>query len=297
MSQLTMVVACTDRKAAPSTPLRVVRNLPPTAMEDRLKTWVERISIRAQGTPVDLTNLYRGDNWLQAQRLVTMAKDRVSTDALVASAGLGLREMNEQHAPYAATFPQSHPDTVARASQTVHWWQGLTALTTGGLERIDSPQVVLVLSEPYARALDAQIEGLAGTGREVVMFGGWRDIRGIERVRADRQLRSELGGAIGSLLPRMAQRWLDPWDGGKLTTGEHVSVWQQWSKESRRLEIHDRKRLSDREVSEFIAEMLSNDPSMAATTSLRRLRDSGYACEQRRFGSIFKTLKEAQPTW
>ena len=128
------------------------------------------------------------------------------------------------------------------------------------------------------------------------MFGGWRDIHGIERIRADRQLRAELGGSVASLLPRMAQRWLAPWDGGALTSGEHVSVWQRWSQESRHLDIHDRQRLSDLEVSEFITKVLSDDPSVAATTSLRMLRDSGYACEQHRFGAIFKKLKEARPT-
>jgi hypothetical protein len=265
-------------------------------MDDRLGVWMERLTVREQGTPFELASLYRGDNWLQTQRLLMMANERVSSDAMVASAGLGLRELSEIHAPYAATFSQSHPDTVAPTGKTLHWWDGLTALTGGGLERIESPQIVLVLSEPYARALDAQIEILAGTGQEVAIFGGWRDMPGIERIKADRQLRAELGGSVGSLLPRMTRKWLDPWDGGRLTSGQHVSIWEAWSRESRHRESYDRKRLSDQEVYEWISDVLSKDPSLAATTSLRRLRDSGYACEQQRFGAIFKKLKGAQPT-
>lgn len=50
--------------------------------------------------------------------------------------------------------------------------------------------------------------------------------------------------------------------------------------------------MSDEEVSLFIQETLGRRPEMRASPLLRELRDSGRACEQKRFGRLYREVQE-----
>jgi hypothetical protein len=49
----------------------------------------------------------------------------------------------------------------------------------------------------------------------------------------------------------------------------------------------DRTRMTDADVAKRIEQELAIDPRAKKSVLLRRLRDEGFACEQKRFGSIF----------
>ena len=50
---------------------------------------------------------------------------------------------------------------------------------------------------------------------------------------------------------------------------------------------HERRQVSDNELREYIGQSLIRTPRPAASRLLRELRDSGLACEQKRFGRIY----------
>ena len=50
---------------------------------------------------------------------------------------------------------------------------------------------------------------------------------------------------------------------------------------------YERKTMSDDEVMEYIAGEISRNPKLKASPLLRKLRDSGRACEQKRFGRLY----------
>lgn len=58
------------------------------------------------------------------------------------------------------------------------------------------------------------------------------------------------------------------------------------------IQRYDRTPMSDREVRQFITSQLRNDRALTHTALLRRLRDSNHACEQKRFASLFRDVKE-----
>lgn len=293
MQKLTVIVNCTDRKTIePHTELRI-RTLPSSDDCLRFATWRERI-VNAD-TQVDLLNLYKGEAWLQAKALTTEARRSYGTvRMLVASAGLGLRSVT-YHAPsYAATFATGQADSVTRdVKQLQAWWRNLGDLPAAvPTKRHANESVLLVLSENYARAMDDDLQDLAQRGGDYLLVGGWRTIDGLPRLAADRDLRQSLGGTVSSLNLRMARKWLARRSQRELFTTADAKRWSRWARTARRSEVYDRTSMTDGEIIKLIREILPSDPDLSATRALRRLRDSGIACEQKRFGYLFKDAVE-----
>lgn len=292
--QLSVVVTCTDRKRLLPAPQRMARNLTESEVGARCGQWIKTLGPASEvDDALELEHLYQGDAWHQVLQLLAGASAAHRTRALVASAGLGLQNLDARHTSYAATFSQGHADTVAPAVEASRWWDGLKD-TPHAQHIVDlrSQQALLVLSEPYARAMHDDLEALADTGADVLLVGGWKDIDGIHRLPADRALRSALGGTTGSLLIRMARRWLADWDGGPIYTESRKNDWDSWARDARYVERFNRKQLSDDEVLDFVSAKRDANPGISATRALKDLRDAGFACEQGRFGRLFRNAAQ-----
>jgi len=137
-------------------------------------------------------------------------------------------------------------------------------------------------------------EDLIALGRrsgEVVMVGGAEDIAGMHRVPSDRALRAELGGTASSLNLRIARAWLGQQDDGVLWDTHAERRWTKWCHSVRREERYDRIPAGDTEIVEAIKQLIALDQTLSATRALRVFRDSGMACEQKRFGRLFRSVK------
>lgn len=268
----------------------MVRNLSARDVAARCAEWTEFLSAdTGDAQSPELNHLYQGEAWQQVTSLASSGSASGRARVLVASAGLGLQSVNARHPSYAATFSSGHQDTVARRSESALWWKGLDeAPQAQPMAEIRGRQALLVLSEPYARAMHDDLEALATAGADVLLVGGWRNIEGISRLPADRALRATLGGTTSSLLIRMAQRWLADWNGGSLHSEVRQREWDRWARDARQVDHFDRKRLSDNEVIEFASQQKRTYPGISASRALRSLRSSGYACEQARFSRLFR---------
>ncbi|MFE4665174.1 hypothetical protein ACFRI7_26010 [Streptomyces sp. NPDC056716] len=289
MKQLTVVVTCTDRKAAvPETALRA-RSLPAGTVKERVTLWNERVTNAAPAHT--LTGLYRGDHWTQAQRLREEAiKAGFSADLWVASAGLGLQPVSASAPSYAATFSTRHADSVAAtAEDSAKWWGHLQEDTgRATLQELGKASpVLMVLSEVYAKAMEAELRALAEVAPDVLLFGGIKEVAGIQRVPADAGLRRVLGGTLTSLNVRMATSWLQHCQDHQLTSTATTDSWKKWAASQPRPELHNRQPTTDDEVIAFIRQQTASQPRISRTRLLRRLRDGGQACEQSRFANLY----------
>lgn len=238
--------------------------------------------------------LYKGDAWQQTLRLIAAAGKNWNAQTLVASAGLGLQHIDAEHPSYAVTFAAGHADTVCSTSDTGVWWHGLhRAPRAQSLTDVRGP-VLVALSASYARAIHNDLTALGKRSDvDVLLIGGWKDVPGALRVPADRDLRKALGGAVSSLLPRMAQQWLALGEGHSLTSPTTRKRWSEWATASRTKETFERSAMTDEDVLDYIHRLRTTYPSISATAALRRLRDAGFACEQKRFGRLFRDCQEA----
>lgn len=291
MTKLTIVVNCTERKSQ-TPPLHLqARTLPPGDVVERVKNWRRRV---ATANPcAALIDLYKGEAWQEAKGLADDARRQGFEVRLrVASAGLGLRDADSKGPAYSATFAGGHQDTVTPPGPGSQlWWRALRELDGAGpLAETADKKVLLVMSESYARAMDDDLVELADRGGDLLLIGGARMIEGLPRLPADMGLRSHLGGTASSITLRMARRWLASRSSRNLYHSQDASRWSSWASSASKLERYDRRPASDAELRILITKYKTADPSLSATRALRALRDSGIACEQKRFSELFRSV-------
>jgi len=289
--KLTVVVTCTDRKSLQVSNEVQLRNLPAGGDTIRTKKWLRRIDRTSPTVP--LRELYQGEMWMQALQLEKAALSltrRVET--LVASAGLGLRSWDDVAPAYSATFMTRQPDSVASDSLGMaRWWQSINELGgRPGLRDIESSKVLLVLSASYAQAVHDDLVALGNSRgpQDVLLVGGARDIPGVSRVPAEGTLRNHFGGSLVSLNTRIAHRWLLMGDLASVTSGRRFREWNEWVLGAEPVPPINRQPQTDVQVRRFIAKLLRHEPSLSCTKALRALRDAGFACEQKRFTSLYR---------
>ncbi|CAM2924355.1 hypothetical protein SAXI111661_08580 [Saccharomonospora xinjiangensis] len=289
MKKLSVVVTCTDRKMFVPSPVLRAGSLPAGPVSSRIEMWIGRV--RAEGRRATLSGLYKGEHWRQAQALVNAAA-RAGFDATlwVVSAGLGLQPITASFPAYAATFSPGHEDSVA--STTVdrrRWWEGLQerigASTLADLGSRSS--VLLVLSEVYGSVLAAELRELGQLDGDTLLVGGSQDIPGVQRIRANGSLRKTLGGTFIGLNARMANSWLAHCEDGVLTSPATTDSWTRWVERSVHLETYNRMPMTDTEVKAFIRASVTKQHGISRTRLHRLLRESGRACEQKRFAKLY----------
>ena len=286
--KLTLVVTCTDRKSLTACHDLRLRSLADMPRHDRFNLWISRLKKPASTRP--LRHLYQGDKWTQVDRLERAADlAGFNPEILVASAGLGLRWVDSVAPAYAATFSERHPDSVpGDVHEKRWWWRQLNEMpeVAPPLTTRTGP-LLLVLSEQYSRVLAPEILLLANR-EDVLVIGGSQELPKHMRLPADRGLLSTFGGTATSLNARTAVAWLERLESPTLVSDEARASWASWAAKVRRADVYDRQPLSDQGVVDFIRHLREREPTMSKTRALRHLRDSGLACEQRRFGHLYE---------
>ena len=198
-----------------------------------------------------------------------------------------------QSAPsYAATFAGGHADSVTRdVKRLSDWWLQLREFPRSvSFKDIAKKPLLLVLSENYARAMDGDLVDLASRGGDYLLVGGWRQIDGLPRLPANRDLRHALGGTVSSLSLRMAREWMARRTEKHLFTTADAEKWNRWARRVHKSEVYERAPMTDSQIAATIRKVLREQPGLSATRALRIVRDSGIACEQKRFGALFRDV-------
>jgi hypothetical protein len=287
--QLTVVVTCTDRKMLVPSPALRIGSLPQGGVASRVQMWTDRVQAETRRVP--LLNLYKGEHWVQAGAIMTAAaKAGFEPELWVVSAGLGLQPATASFPAYAATFSPRHQDGVATTPvDRRQWWKGLQERL--GVRRVvelsGRGPTLLVLSEVYGSVLLSELRELGEGGADVLLVGGSEDVAGLQRIPANGSLRKALGGTLTGLNARMAISWFDHCQDGVLTSPATVKSWMRWAEDSAHRERHDRTPMTDAEIKKFILASTAAQPDISRTRLHRLLRDSGKACEQKRFANLY----------
>ena len=254
-------------------------------------------------------DLYSGESWYVARELRGDLDGQSALWAL--SAGFGLVHADDLLVPYSATLSTGHPDSVLRSGDHLEptrakrsWWKSLgdwAGPANGNRQRSiesvaaahpDSALAVCVgrgylaaVSDDLARATtrlsDPQRLMVFGSGEcpDPRIADSW--------IQVPAKARQALGGSLASLSVRAAKQVLGS---GQLSALNARLARSRISALTRSLDelpqIHGRKQTDDEIVDWIMTEALGS-PGLTKTTALRRLRDSGRACEQSRFGDLF----------
>ena len=294
-----VVVTCSHRKTRPVPTSHRLRHVTGAQAGTRLKNWTKRLTDETSTTTPALS-LYAGEHWDVARRLGTCRLAACRVELWVCSAGYGLIPVEAPISPYSATFAPGHPDSVpnGRAGAGTWWaalreWSGpvFGPRSLAQLAAVDrEARLLLVLSRPYLNACRDDVLAaasiVASAGGLSIVSAGTKSDSQLEDLLlpVDARLQHALGGTRRSLNVRVAEHLL----AGGLTTHEEMKTSLERLLVSQPpVPRYERLVMTDRQVGGFIRQRLRIDRSVSCTRLLRELRESGHACEQRRFSALF----------
>jgi len=310
-----IIVSCTDRKRARIPAKLRLRSIRARSIAERAKKWWSRLQ-QHQNKAIPAENLYAGDHWAVARTLPEVAKKAGFRPHLwVASGGYGLVPVEAQLRPYSATFARGHPDSVhgssrnwlSREELAQAWWKQLARFrgpcrgaprSVTQLVRQDPGAYLLVAASlDYVRAMEIDLLEAAAQLRQpdrllIITKPGGIDRSPLRRhvIPSSAVLQQGLGGARISLHARVARQILEKAKRGGLSARIFAQHYRRLIKRSRAVPKIKRQSMSDEELHRFIREGLGRMPGAGWTPLLRSLRESGRACEQKRFKRLFQEV-------
>jgi len=242
------------------------------------------------------TNIYCGSSWTP---VVGLSKC-LDINVWIVSAGYGLIHHSDSIVSYAATFSRLHPDSVSVETlfSTSDWWNqsckynitGRSVKTISDVVKEDrTVPIIVALSKNY---LDAVYKDLCNARSNlessnllsIVSVGSTKDGELLKNfLPCDTRMEKVIGWGRSSLNTRILSELVKKCD---------VFDFESLCSSIDRLQENQtpatypvRERLTDAEVLDFITTNLRGTQSF--TSILKRLRDSGRACEYQRFKSLY----------
>lgn len=305
--KLHIVVTCTERKTVQVPWHLHLRNVPGDEPKTRASRWVKRLAAEVTVPTVRASDLYAGEHWTRAKALPGLAGD-TQAHLWTCSAGYGLISAQTPVRPYAATLAPGHPDSVSGGKEgAAAWWHTLS--NWGGpdptqprtflqLVRSDPDATfLLVVSATYLEACRPDIEAAtvaSSHDRFMIVSAGTRGSAPLDRrlLPASARLQAHFGGTRQVLNVRIAEDLLKRQLTSYTAAAEYL---EDLLKRYPVIERWDREKFSnDADVIDWIRQEYKQGRGASASRMLRALRESGRACEQKRFGGLHKQFLDDQ---
>ena len=314
---INIIVTCTKQKTCEPPSSLQLRSVTGASVESRVRQWKHRLDCSA-GDSISPRSLYAGDHWTVAKNLRELATPSEQILVWVISAGYGLLPLDALIRPYSATFSTRHPDTVVlpRAATKVDpptdkraWWNALIKLDWDrekpisiadlSAEYPDSP-LLIAASANYLHAVQDDLR----TARDLmddknllaIMSAGTESLGDLTEhlIPSDARLQPLVGGVLRSLNVRLLRHALETGRRNPPTLATISRRFKTLLDEAPERPKYDRTPMSDDEVRSFVKKAIRKSGTATQTGLLRELRDSGKACEQGRFRTLFNEVRGAQ---
>ena len=312
--QVNIVVTCTKRKRLPPAPDLRLGNVHAANIIEGFSDWVQRLST-SKAQPMLAKDIYVGEHWSIVRALESVASSSgLQASVWVCSAGYGLITLDTKIKPYSATFSPDHADTICKWSAPnlaevpgrLWWrlqteWKGLDAFQPRSIKDIaakypESP-VLVVASQVYLKAIldDVRIASktLSDTELLCIISTGTNSLPSSESnlLPCSAVLQTEEGGSLNSLNVRLARTILTEFREKPIRVSALRAYLAARVAMAPPLQQYNRNSMTNDEVLEYILKGLRKDPKASWSSLLRRLRDSGQACSQERFASLFQSVR------
>lgn len=309
-----VVVTCTKRKSVAVPERLQFRNLRRADVHTKAELWLERLRT-SRAIAVAVRDLYSGDHWSVARSLDgLLLSGNCPVRLWVVSAGYGLLQVDDVVKPYSATFSRNHPDSVSSRIKSDepesilrNWWSTLAAdrsvrrsgpqtVAAIAAEHPNSPLIVIA-SENYLSAVGQDLklarDELSNSDLLSIFSAGCNSNNGMAPhiVPCDARLQSLVGGALRSLNIRTARKALSESTRSLPTLPVLRRKFSRLLRQQPDLVRIERAPMSDDDVRHFLLSELLANSELRHTPLLRKLRDQGFACEQRRFATLFHEIQ------
>ena len=293
-----LVVACSARKRLPVHPTLALGSITAKNLVGRSRTW----RVRLEGTDAPTAparDLYIGDHWSAVRRAHARLRSWNSGSELwVISAGYGLVSADKPIKAYSATFASGQPDSVwrgeadgVRPEALQAWWGSLpheTSLSQLVASR-GNPVVLVVAGSAYMDALAHDLGHVTSAGHNERFFTICAGKpTGVAALSVKAQDSTTLGGTLSAVNARTLALLVDTAEEHRFRRDEMEAVLDRTRDKVPPKRLSPRMTLGDDELAAAIHSIRSARPTISRTLGLRSLRASGIACEQSRFGRIWR---------
>ena len=283
-------------------------------MSARAHTWIEKLGheLPANDAQTKAFKLYCGEYWSVVRELPTVArKAGVAVQFWICSAGYGLISPDSEIRSYSATFCPQEPDCVTRGfnadgrrAAAQEWWRRIAEWSgprgnkvrslTSLARKYPRTPLMLVASSDYLHALekdlDSALDALSNPDLLLIVSAGTKSFGKFtdNLVPCSARLQPVVGGTRASLNIRIAKLLLGRVRKTPLDM-RHIRVeLGGLLKRQAPIQTYQRSVVSDRQVRSFIRlHAYKNGVVVSRSALLRKLRDSGKACEQSRFANLY----------
>jgi hypothetical protein len=308
---INVLTNCTSRKRREPEVRACLRDLKVQNEEMRLKAWKDRLAESAAKWTTPANDLYCGSGWTVIQAAIAKVRQVAHINLWIASAGYGLLSSEDAVTPYSATFTARQCDSVKLERDpegNQRWWEGLTKRTpkttrlivsVAELARAYPTAPLLVGVSPdylWAMRVDlvAASKALVDPDLLVIISAGAKNAGDLTPflLPCDARLEHRLGGSRSSLNARIVAYILTKFKSGELRLSTLRRHFKNILSRSPKARTYDRKKMTDKEVEIFVRKTLCKVPGSSFSAVLRRLRDSGMACEYKRFRQMFRVIAQ-----
>jgi len=324
LKKLIVITSCTNRKKNTEYGPRRLGLYSSTRLSSRSQQWLQVLQESSEEV-VSARELYAGDHWSVIKSLNGLVGSTVDLQLWIVSAGYGLISESTSVSTYSCTFASGQDDSIHRGVITVskeansrQWWkelqkwQGPEPGQPRSVEELvrQNPEATLlvVLSQEYLKAIQDDLKKalVAMVNPEkflIVSVGTDRIDLPIRKhlLPGDARLQQLFASdpssgrtTMVSLNAKVARRMIEDQASVPLELATQKQRFRDWLNELKPLPKFDRTPMTEVQVKLFIREEVKTNPKTSATQLLRKLRDSGRACEQRRFRQIFDDVKEEE---
>ena len=229
-----------------------------------------------------------------------MFSDYYETELYIASAGYGLIHHSTKISSYDATFAPRTLNSIEKfdkeKTSNMKWWDSINSFHVNSFS--DDSYIFVILPHNYLIATQNFIKKLIEQhGKRVFIFRANQNkaLSFMKKytVEFDLRFNSYQTGTLSSLLAR-AVLWLSKEIVEHKIPFEHHLFQEHIEKKMKnytQYKMPKREQLSEEKLIKKIENMIAKDGIESASKGLKKLRESGIACEQKRFGSLFKKVK------
>ena len=323
LSSITVVTNCSNRKKRADYGQRKLGFYSSTRLSDRCSQWLEVLQ-EPLHTPIPARDLYAGDHWSVMKSVGGLVGGDAELQLWVVSAGYGLISENAMVAPYSCTFSSGQQDSIHQGVITVskdanlrQWWRELQKWegpepgSPRSLETLvqNNPTTTLlvVLPQEYLKAIRSDLvrarEAIADPQRLLIVSVGTERVDGLREhlVPGDARLQqlfatdtSSGRTTMVSLNAKIARKIIEDRSSFPLELTTQCQRFAGWLTELKPLPKFNRTPMTEEQVKQFIRQEIVQNKQTSATQLLRKLRNSGRACEQSRFKQTFKEVMEEE---
>lgn len=292
----TVITTCTSRKRLP--PIAAAAALSEATQGEVLAQWLGKL--RTITDVHAIRDVYAG----RGLKLAEEAAAAVGSGLSVVSAGLGFVSNGTSIPSYDLTISTGSEASVTTKVKSgfdsTAWWDGLrsspfaSSLTSGPIAK---SEVLIALSEPYARMIAADLERLMAAGCALRIFGSSLQKHLPKKLAPfvmpyDERLSDLISGTKTDFPQRALLHFVREVAPKTLTLAEEyaavTTLLGTVGTRPRKLPI--RMRHSDDEIAEMIRSLPAAIRRSKSKSLMYLRRELGVACEQNRFSKIFSEV-------